>query len=198
MMVEPTLAESCPSKVVTPRSASVLSAGLTCTEVKMLARRRLDWYLQEEKWDRRFLELAAHVATWSKDPSAQVGAVLVKDRKVVGLGYNGFPRGVLDCDTRYADRPTKYSLVVHAEVNAILQAGHAADGCTIYVYPSFGTPNICQECAKVAIQAGIVGIVGYAPDVEDDKVKRWSGSLNVAKTLFEEAGLFTRVYLKNA
>jgi len=152
-----------------------------------------------EKWDRRFLELAKLVSTWSKDPSTQVGAVLVNDLKqVVGLGYNGFPRGVEDTDERLNDRELKYPMVVHAEVNAIVQAGHESRGSTLYVYPSFMLPPICADCAGVAIQAGVVGIVGYNPDESDPRVQRWAGSIEIAKTMWEEAGLFVRSYDENA
>ena len=148
-----------------------------------------------EKWDLRFLRLAQEVSTWSKDPSTQVGAVLVNDRlEVVGMGFNGFPRGVRDEEWRYENREIKYKLVVHAEVNAIIQAGSRARGCTLYVYPSFMLPPICAECAKVAIQAGIVGIVGYIPDAEDERVKRWADSIGHSATMWEETGLFIRSY----
>ena len=56
-----------------------------------------------DKWDRRFLGLAAHVAEWSKDPSTQVGAVVANGKKVVSLGFNGFPQGMSD-DHRLHDR----------------------------------------------------------------------------------------------
>src|ERR1051326_2813900 len=57
---------------------------------------------RKEKWDRRFLELAKHVSSWSKDPSTKVGAVIVDaNRRVVATGYNGFPRGVEDTPERY-------------------------------------------------------------------------------------------------
>ena len=69
---------------------------------------------QISKWDKRFLGLAAHVAEWSKDPSTQVGAVVANGKKVVSLGFNGFPQGLSD-DHRLHDRETKYSLVLHAE-----------------------------------------------------------------------------------
>lgn len=148
-----------------------------------------------EKWDRRFLDLAKQVSTWSKDPSTQVGAILVNDLKqVVGMGYNGFPRGVHDWKERYDDREIKYPMVVHAEVNAIIQAGHEARGSMLYVYPSFMLPPICADCAGAAIQAGIKGIVGYHPDTEDERVKRWAGSISLAKTMWEEAGLEIRAY----
>lgn len=64
------------------------------------------------KWDGRFLDLAVLVGEWSKDPSTKVGAVLVRpDRTIAAVGFNGFPRGVLDHPERYEDRPTKYEMV---------------------------------------------------------------------------------------
>lgn len=151
--------------------------------------------LHNEKWDRRFLELAKHVSTWSRDPSTQVGAVLVNDLKqVVGMGYNGFARGVEDSEERYNVREVKYQFVVHAEVNAILQAGHEARGSTLYVYPSFMLPPICADCAKAAIQAGIAGIVGYTPDESDPRVQRWADSISVAGEMWNEVGLPIRAY----
>lgn len=152
----------------------------------------------QEKWDRRFLELAKHISTWSKDPSTQVGAVLVNHLKqVVGMGYNGFSRGVDDSDERYNNRELKYELVVHAEVNAIIQAGHNAMGSTLYVYPSFMMPPICSNCAKAAIQAGIAAIVGYAPNEDDERVKRWAKSIGYARMMFEEVGIPWRSYKEN-
>lgn len=147
-----------------------------------------------EKWDRRFLEVAKLVSTWSKDPSTGVGAVLVRDRKIVGTGYNGFPAGVADTLTRLHDRPTKYAFTVHAEVNAILQAGHRARGATLYVYPSFAIPPICNECAKVAIQAGVAGIVGFDPDPTEGRTGRWAESIAQSAEMFSEAFLFSRSY----
>lgn len=147
-----------------------------------------------EKWDRKYLKLAQHVAeNWSKDPSTKVGAVLVNyDINQEFIGYNGFPHGVEDQPERYADRETKYKLVVHAEVNAILKAGHWARGASLYVYPSFSLPPICNECAKVAIQAGISEVVGYAPNLDDPRVQRWLNSISISKTMFEEAGITWR------
>jgi dCMP deaminase len=152
-------------------------------------------FFRSSKWDLRFLQLAKQISTWSKDPSTQVGAVLVNDLKqVVGMGYNGFPRKVEDSDERLNNRELKYQIVVHAEVNAIVQAGHEARGSTLYVYPSFMLPPICADCAGVAIQAGVIGIVGYNPDPEDERVKRWADSISVAREMWNEAGLFTVSY----
>ncbi len=141
-----------------------------------------------QKWDSRFLDLAKHVSTWSKDPSTQVGAVIVNDLKqVVGMGYNGFSRRVWDDPKRYADRPTKYKLIVHAEQNAIIQAGHEARGSYLYVYPSFGHPNICTECSKLAIQAGIRAVLGYKNN--NEVRESWKESLELSAQILSEAGI---------
>lgn len=143
-----------------------------------------------EKWDRRFLELATHVSTWSKDPSTRVGAVVVNDERiVVGLGYNGFPRGVADYAERYDDRETKYKLVVHAELNAILNAGSECKDATIYVVPSFGLPPLCSNCAKAVVQAGIKRVVGYEPNVAPDVAVRWADELAAAYLICRESGV---------
>ena len=73
-------------------------------------------------WDRRFLEMAALVSTWSKDPSTKVGAVITRGKFVVSLGFNGHPAGVEDSDARLHDREMKYRTIIHAELNAILSA----------------------------------------------------------------------------
>ena len=148
---------------------------------------------QNPKWDRRFLEIAKHVSTWSKDPSTQVGAVIVRDGKfVVGLGYNGFPRGVQDLEERLNDREQKYAMVVHAEANAILMAGDRCKGATLYVYPSFVLPPICNECAKLVIQSGIREVVGYEPDPNEERAKRWAKSIGVSQQMCKEASVTWR------
>lgn len=134
-----------------------------------------------DKWNLRFLELAKHIAGWSKDPSTKVGAVIVNsDRQIVSLGYNGFPRGVDDTGERLNDRPTKYSMVAHAELNAILAATTSVKGTTVYVWP---LPP-CNECAKAIIQSGIKIVV--SPKINND---RWGASNEIAKTMFEESGV---------
>ncbi|NJK88105.1 MAG: CMP deaminase, partial [Myxococcales bacterium] len=76
-----------------------------------------------KKWDLRFIELAKHVASWSKDPSTQCGCVIVdSSRRILSTGYNGFPAGVTDVYERLHDREVKYRLVAHSEVNAICTA----------------------------------------------------------------------------
>ena len=147
-----------------------------------------------EKWDRRYLELAKYVANnWSRDPSTKVGAVLVNyENNREFIGYNGFPIGVDDNPDRYTDRDLKLKLVVHAEVNVILKAGHLAKGATLYVYPSFSLPPICDSCAKLAIQSGIKEVVGYISNPDDPRAKRWADSIAYSVMMFKESGVTWR------
>lgn len=153
------------------------------------------------KWDKFYLDLAKFVAiNLSKDPSTKVGAVLVNyDKNKEFIGYNGFPQGVQDLKDRYENRELKYKMVVHAEVNAILKAGDYAKGASLYVWPSFAIPNICCECAKIAIQAGIGEVIGLEPgETEQDQERRtrkrsdgssWGDSISISKQMFDEAGV---------
>jgi len=156
-------------------------------ETRLLRKQR------QEKWDRRFLKLAQEVAGWSKDPSTQVGAVLVETgtNNIISLGYNGFPRGVEDTEERYNNRDLKYAMVVHAEENAILTAGHKAKGSRLYVWPSFISPPICSRCCVSAIQAGVSEIVGYTVDKDklDERQLRWKDSILLSRTMCQEAGV---------
>lgn len=115
------------------------------------------------KWTHRFLDLADHVSEWSYDPSTKVGCVIVDEKKrVVSIGYNGFPRGVRDLVTRYKDRDTKLLFVAHAERNALDNAPLSVEGCTMYV------PLMpCNECAKSIIQKGITKVVTYSEQSND-------------------------------
>ena len=134
---------------------------------------------RQEKWDQRFIELARHVGSWSKDPSTKLGAVIVaRDLSVVSVGYNGFPRGVHDTDERLNDRETKYKIVVHAERNAILFARRDLAGCTLYTWPFMS----CGACAGMAIQAGITRCV--APYSDNP---RWVADFDLSRQMFEEA-----------
>jgi len=138
------------------------------------------------KWSDRFMDLANHVATWSKDPSTQVGCVIVdKQNRVVSLGFNGFPRGVKDIASRYQDKDTKYLFVAHAERNALDNAPLSVEGCTLY------SPLLpCNECAKSIIQKGIKKVISYHP-TEDRPHLNW----DVTQEMFREAGV--QLYLIN-
>lgn len=116
-------------------------------------------------WDEYFMSVALLAAMRSKDPNTQVGACIVgEDKRIISTGYNGFPRGCSDDEFPW-DREgedTKYPFVVHAELNAILNAGgRNLSGSKLYValFP-------CNECAKAIIQAGIKTVV-YLSDKYD-------------------------------
>ena len=89
------------------------------------------------KWDKRYIELAKQISTWSKDPSRKIGAVAVGSKgQILSQGYNGFPRGILDLQERYDNREVKYKHVVHAEMNVIYNAtfsGVSLDGASLFV-----------------------------------------------------------------
>jgi len=132
-------------------------------------------------WDEYLMGLAHLSAKRSKDPSTQVGAVIVNEEKrIVGIGYNGLPYGCED-DTFPWNREgewldTKYPYVVHAELNAILNSIQKLKNCTLYVslFP-------CNECAKAIIQSGIRKIV-YECDkyANEDNVKASKRMLQAA------------------
>ena len=141
-----------------------------------------------DKWDKRFLEMAELVATWSScyQENRQVGAVIVKDKRIMTTGYNGAPSGIMSCKTRgeclrrkmNVASGTKLELcyAVHAEQNAIAQAaklGVSVDGATLYC-----THQPCVICCKMIINSGIKRVVyryGY-PD-------------EFSLQLFDEAGI---------
>ena len=137
------------------------------------------------KWDERMMLLAEHVASWSKDPSTQVGAVLMRpDKTIASMGYNGFPRGVMDYCGRYDDREKKYKYVVHAEANALITCDEQKADYTLYctLFP-------CCECAKLIIQSGVKEVVVRSLE----KSERFYDSMVVSETMFREAGVNLRV-----
>lgn len=145
--------------------------------------------MHDEKWVRRFLELAKHVGSWSKDPSTKTGAVLVDGfRRVLGTGYNGFARGVHDTAERLNDRPTKYKMVVHAEANAILNATADTHGSIMYVHP---WPP-CSQCAALVIQAGVAVVI--APTPTPEQAERWGADFELTRKMFEEAGVIYQLW----
>lgn len=137
------------------------------------------------QWHARYLKLADEVATWSKDPSSQIGAVAVGDKgQVLSQGYNGFPRGIKDTKKRLEIREEKYKFTVHAEMNCIYNAtfnGTSLDGATLYVS---GLP-VCSECAKGVIQVGVVNVVMWDKDYPEN----WMESFYNSRKLFDEAGV---------
>jgi len=138
---------------------------------------------QQIKWDKRYIELARQVGSWSKDPSTRVGAVAVGDHgQVLSQGYNGFPRGISDSPERLANRELKYRYIVHAEMNAIYNAslaGVSLNGATMYVH---GLP-CCSECTKGMIQVGIRRIVLPKQEVPP----KWKESFELSRRMCDEA-----------
>lgn len=136
------------------------------------------------KWDDRFLKLAEHVSTWSKDPSTKVGACIVnKNNRVVSHGYNGFPKGVDDSPEYLNDREQKLQRTIHAEPNAILFAQRDLTDHILYVYPF----QPCANCTTLIIQSGIKKVV--APEASEELKERWADSMAAAEAMFDEAGI---------
>ncbi|CAL9247161.1 unnamed protein product [Arabidopsis halleri] len=123
-------------------------------------------------WDDYFMAIAFLSAERSKDPNRQVGACLVSQNGVIlGIGYNGFPRGCSDDKLPWAKKSrtgdpleTKYPYVCHAEVNAILNTNHAsAAGQKLYV-----TMFPCNECAKIILQSGVAEVIYFVEKILND------------------------------
>lgn len=136
-------------------------------------------------WDYRFYEMALLVSSWSKDTNTKVGSVIVdKDKIVLSMGYNGFPRGCDDSiECRY-EAPQKYLFTEHSERNAIYHAarhGVSLKGCTLYA-----TMFPCSDCSRGIIQAGITKVVAPTPDFEHHK---WGEHFKVSIKMLEEASV---------
>lgn len=131
-------------------------------------------------WNEYFMGIACLSAKRSKDPVTQVGACIVKNNRIIGIGYNGFPSGSSDDEVPWGKEgkysETKYAYVVHAELNAILNSIKDLKGSTLYV-----TLFPCNECAKAIIQSGIEKVI-YLSDKHYDK----------------ESTIASKIMLKNA
>ena len=149
-------------------------------------------------WDYFWLDQAERWSLASKDPSTKVGAVLVdEDNVLVSTGFNGFPRGVRDLQERYNNRELKYKFIMHAEANAVMNAKGRTERCTLYVYPSFGVPPMCTECAKLVIQAGVREVVGYEIQPEHLEASlRWQASIAISREMCDDTGIYYRTVPK--
>lgn len=141
-----------------------------------------------DKWDSRFMKMADFIGSWSScyQENRQVGAVIVKDKRIITTGYNGAPSGVKSCKEKGECLRKKLNIAsgtrlescyaVHAEQNAIAQAaklGESVDGATIYV-----THQPCTICTKMIINSGIKKVI-YRNGYPDD----------FSKVLLDEAGV---------
>ena len=138
-------------------------------------------------WDEYFMGVAILASQRSKDPSTQVGACIIdEEKRILSTGYNGFPQGCSDDEFPWnrdeSAGETKYQYVVHAELNAILNAsGKKLAGATLYVdlFP-------CNECAKAIIQSGIKEVI-YLSD-------KYHGSpaMSASRKMLDAAGVKVR------
>lgn len=135
------------------------------------------------KWDLRFLKIAREVSGWSKDSKRKVGAVVVKNRRILSTGYNGFPVDFPD-----VDREDKNLFTVHAEANAIAVTKGSLKGATIYV----AGLHPCSPCAALIVQAGIKRVV-Y--DFEPERDSSWVESIKAAKEIFAKCKIKTECAL---
>ena len=142
------------------------------------------------KWHNRFLDMCRHIATWSKDRSTKTGCVLVKDRKVLSVGYNGFTPGIDDEKPYYHDRPQKYWYTEHCDRNAIYSAarnGIALEGATMYLT---GPP--CCDCARGVVMSGLSLVVWPKnnPFENPGEVQeRWRESVAASLEILEAGGV---------
>lgn len=134
-----------------------------------------------DKWDLRFIKIAKEISTWSKDINRKVGAVIVKDRRILSTGYNGLPSGFPDGES-VLNAYDKNLYTIHAEANAIANTKVPLDGATIYV----AGLHPCSQCAALIAQAGIKRVV-Y--DTEPSKNSTWYSSIKAAKVIFDQLGI---------
>ena len=143
------------------------------------------------KWDRKFLQLALTIAGWSKDPSTQVGCVVVgPDREIRSTGYNGLPRGCNDDAPGVNERPYKYFVYEHAERNSLANAarmGTPMQGCTLYVTSTPSKFGCCHDCCRMIIQCGIQRVV--QEPMGGEAMVRWSESMTIGADLLNQAGV---------
>lgn len=142
-----------------------------------------------EKWNLRYMKLAYEISKWSKDPSKQIGAVLIGLKgQVISQGYNSFPRKIKDTEERYNNREIKYKYIIHAELNCIYNAiynNSDIENTVLYVY---GLP-VCHECAKAIIQTGIKYVFMCYPENNT-----WTESGDLALSMFDEVGIqYTKI-----
>ena len=140
----------------------------------------------KDKWMRRLLRMAREVATWSKDDSTKVGAVITSGNgSPVSWGFNGMPMGIDDTRPDRHVRPYKYKWMCHAERNAMDLAPRAdLSGCVMFV-----TFSPCTNCAQSIIQRGITTVVVDETCTVDKMPAHWKEDMLVAIEMLEEAGV---------
>lgn len=161
--------------------------------------------MMTERWYNYFFEIARAVAKQSKDPSTQVGAVVVNnERRIIATGYNGFPKGCSDDPALYADRDYKLKHVCHAEANCVCQA--ASSGQSFQNSIIFITLRPCVDCAKLIVQSGIKEVHflynSFAEEQREERLKAqgamdlndWRANKQLSIDLLKEAGVIVVQY----
>ena len=146
-----------------------------------------------DKWHKRFMEMTELVATWSSCVRRQVGAIIVRDKRIMTTGYNGAPAGVKTCVEKGECLRIKLGIpsgthaetcfATHAEQNAIIQAareGISLKGCTLYC-----THQPCTVCIKMIINAGIKEVI-YKEGYPDEFSVQLAKEADVKLTKFSE------------
>jgi len=138
------------------------------------------------KWAGRLLKMAKDIASWSKDGSTKVGAVITtNDGRPVSWGFNGMPMGIDDDVPERHVRPYKYKWMAHAERNAMDLASKAdLSDCVMFV-----TFSPCTNCAQSIIQRGIKTLVVDEDNIAEKMPERWQDDMRVAVEMLEEAGV---------
>ena len=139
----------------------------------------------DTKWTSRLLKMAKDVASWSKDESTKVGAVITTlDGSPVSWGFNGMAAGVDDTIPERHVRPYKYKWMCHAERNAMDLARGSLEGCVMFV-----TFSPCTNCAQSIIQRRISTVVVDANFTADKMPEHWKEDMLVAREMLLEAGV---------
>ena len=140
--------------------------------------------ITNKKWTGRLLKMAKDVASWSKDPSTKVGAVITTlDGSPVSWGFNGMPMGIDDNVPERMERPNKYKWMCHAERNAMDLASKAdLSDCVMFV-----TFSPCSSCAQSIIQRKIRTIVVDSEFTADRMPERWQEDMKIAVEMLKEA-----------
>jgi dCMP deaminase len=134
-------------------------------------------------WDNRWLKLSRFFALeFSKDPSTKCGAIIIRPdgKHMSSFGYNGFPKLIEDRPEYLDNREEKYQRIIHAELNAILNAGCNLWGCAMYTWPF----PPCSECAKHVIQVGIRRVI-FPKTFPPELYERWN--IDMTFELFNES-----------
>lgn len=141
--------------------------------------------IKKEKWAKRMLKLAQEVASWSKDESTKVGAVITTiEGAPVSWGFNGMAMGVDDTVSTRHERPHKYKWMCHAERNAMDLAPRPLDNCVMFV-----TFFPCSSCSQSIIQRRIKSVVVDEKYSAENMPERWKEDMMVSQEMLLEAGV---------